>query len=289
MTFIASAVSIGSSVSMRLAREGTLQVSACFDRAIHLTDDDLTMTIGSRVIGRGPCNVLLRPEDWTELAMRAEIGAAWRLRHDRLIGPGQEIVARPDVVWTQPPWPRPGTSAEVARMLALLTIKVTTIASPDTRLFDGGKRASDRIAETLDREVAVLAAWLKLPTGTPPTGLLGLGAGLTPAGDDIVAGVLITLDALGAVGLRDRLAVAVLSEMRQRTSLLSATLLTEAAAGRAGEHHCDVISSLLTADGPLFEASTDEVLRHGATSGADFLTGVILAAGAVTAAGSSEC
>ncbi len=63
-------------------------------------------------------------------------------------------------------------------------------------------------------------------------GLVGLGPGLTPAGDDVVAGALVALVAGGgderAAALR-----AGVRPCRQRTTALSAALLGHAAAGRA--------------------------------------------------------
>jgi hypothetical protein len=63
-------------------------------------------------------------------------------------------------------------------------------------------------------------------------GLVGLGPGLTPAGDDVVAGALVALVAAGDL----ERAGAVLDGVRacrQRTTALSAALLDHAGAGRA--------------------------------------------------------
>lgn len=60
-------------------------------------------------------------------------------------------------------------------------------------------------------------------------GLVGWGPGLTPAGDDILAGMLVALHHRPAE--RDRLAAAVLPHATRRTTALGATLLREAAAG----------------------------------------------------------
>ncbi len=63
-------------------------------------------------------------------------------------------------------------------------------------------------------------------------GLVGLGPGLTPAGDDVLAGALV---ALVAGGDDDRAAAlrAGVRPCRERTTTLSAALLGHAAAGRA--------------------------------------------------------
>jgi hypothetical protein len=63
-------------------------------------------------------------------------------------------------------------------------------------------------------------------------GLIGLGPGLTPAGDDVVAGALVALVAAGDLE-RAAPVVDAVRPCRHRTTALSAALLDHAAAGRA--------------------------------------------------------
>jgi hypothetical protein len=62
--------------------------------------------------------------------------------------------------------------------------------------------------------------------------LVGLGPGLTPAGDDVLAGALVALVAGGAVGRAGAVLDAVRA-WRHRTTVLSAALLEHAGEGRA--------------------------------------------------------
>jgi hypothetical protein len=62
--------------------------------------------------------------------------------------------------------------------------------------------------------------------------LVGLGPGLTPAGDDVVAGTLVALVAAGDLARAGAVLDAV-RPCRHRTTALSAALLDHAAAGRA--------------------------------------------------------
>lgn len=124
--------------------------------------------------------------------------------------------------------------------------------------------------------------------------VLGLGPGSTPTGDDVAAGLLLAARAAGspAVG---RCGAAVLAAATSRTSVVSAALLAEAAAGRAP----DVVVRWMAAlwrTGPEsgVRAATVAVLRVGHTSGADLATGVVAAAEAfadtagVTRSGSTD-
>jgi hypothetical protein len=96
--------------------------------------------------------------------------------------------------------------------------------------------------------VRALSRWLGERTAAPgltlaqaPDRLLGRGRGLTPEGDDILAGAAVGLRALGPAAGLDRAAVDALvgplcpADVRERTNALSATLLRLAVAGAAPE------------------------------------------------------
>jgi hypothetical protein len=128
--------------------------------------------------------------------------------------------------------------------------------------------------------------------------LLGRGPGLTPLGDDVLAGALVTLRAAGAHRTADPLARPVLAFARASTTLVSASLLWHAARGECvGE-----LAALLAAvaahpsygSNPPSEGGFEPqrrvavacaaVLRLGHTSGAGLLHGVDAALRALAAA-----
>ena len=98
--------------------------------------------------------------------------------------------------------------------------------------------------------------------------LVGLGPGLTPVGDDIVAGALVALGAVGASRQRDRLAAAV-GPLLDRTTVVSAALLRHAAAGRAIPELARYVSALAgtPADRDAVDAVGQDLLGVGASSG----------------------
>jgi hypothetical protein len=117
-----------------------------------------------------------------------------------------------------------------------------------------------------------VTAGLDLPadgrlTTTHLDGLLGRGPGLTPLGDDVLAGWLATRaaadrpDPVLAPAVRRRLGV---------TTLLSATLLDCALRGEVLPQLADWLADPTT-------VTTDALLAVGATSGAGLLTGARLA------------
>jgi Protein of unknown function (DUF2877) len=106
-------------------------------------------------------------------------------------------------------------------------------------------------------------------------GLVGLGPGLTPSGDDFLMGALAVLDALGQTNIHTALAQAIVAAAG-RTSPVSASLLRAAAAGHGGENLHTMVAALVTgdADGAIAVAA-----RIGHTSGFDALAGAAVLLG----------
>jgi hypothetical protein len=105
--------------------------------------------------------------------------------------------------------------------------------------------------------------------------LVGLGSGLTPAGDDWLAGWLLAQRLVGDLtGLRN-LSGLVTQMAADRTTTLSRALLACAAAGEADAAWHALLAALTEVpmtNLPIYQ-STQTVLSHGATSGAAMLTG----------------
>jgi len=96
-------------------------------------------------------------------------------------------------------------------------------------------------------------------------GLVGRGGGLTPAGDDLLAGCLAALRARGAPG-SEALGEAVLRRARARTSRLSAALLAAADRGAVVPEAAAVLRAV-AGGGPHLDGATDRLLGLGHTSG----------------------
>lgn len=121
--------------------------------------------------------------------------------------------------------------------------------------------------------------------------LLGAGSGLTPTGDDMLAGLLATLHHVRPAlhGVADRCAEVAVREhvrtcSRSRTTLLSATLLEHALDGAVAAPVARLLRTLTTGPRPVAPGTTDpvqlaidEVIGIGATSGQDLLDGVAIA------------
>lgn len=97
--------------------------------------------------------------------------------------------------------------------------------------------------------------------------VIGLGRGLTPAGDDLLVGML------GTLALTRRILFSL--EIEGRTTLISKTQLGHAMRGEVPESLYDVIHALGCADASISPA-VRRLLSFGHTSGRDMLAGVRL-------------
>ncbi|MCF6734261.1 DUF2877 domain-containing protein [Blastococcus sp. KM273129] len=106
------------------------------------------------------------------------------------------------------------------------------------------------------------------------TRLIGLGPGLTPAGDDVVAGTIAGLVLLGHPAAQ-RFAAGVCSTAGGRTTELSRALLRHAAAGQVSGEYAAVLRGLV-GERPLAPAIA-RLLATGATSGRAMALGLCTA------------
>ena len=111
--------------------------------------------------------------------------------------------------------------------------------------------------------------------------LIGLGPGLTPSSDDMLAGlvlicVLYTKNRGCLLPANQLVAAATLEVSRGHTTMLSEEFLMQAALGRGNEPIMRLCAALLTEGRESVERETRRVLAIGATSGTDMVLGIIL-------------
>jgi hypothetical protein len=113
-------------------------------------------------------------------------------------------------------------------------------------------------------------------------GFLGLGEGLTPAGDDCLVGALAATHRVARSWLIERLAVAaaLASAAAVATTAISRGFIAHAFAG----HFAEAVIAIFTAEAEVARRAAVAHLAHAAaTSGADTLLGVDLALAALAA------
>lgn len=116
---------------------------------------------------------------------------------------------------------------------------------------------------------------------TAAAGLVGLGPGLTPSGDDFIGGAMVALRALGRGVIADRLAEWALPLAAAGTSRISRAHLAEAARGEgAGALH-EMIEIISWPAGGGILSRLEAIDAVGHTSGWDALAGAAAALSAV--------
>ncbi len=112
------------------------------------------------------------------------------------------------------------------------------------------------------------------------TGLVGLGPGLTPSGDDLLGGMLVALRTILVAASQpsvDPLARCVTKHAAVETTRISAAMLEQAAKGNGSAAQHRLLCYLLGVDTQQdTTASALDLIRSGHTSGWDALAGILL-------------
>ncbi len=158
-----------------------------------------------------------------------------------------------------------------------------------------GSRLDDEPARSPDdfraKRQNVLNAWVNGGETDSLSQLIGLGTGLTPAGDDTLVGIFGGLEALASIfaaqnialdeirRAQDQLRATIRKEAPGRTTLPSSQALCSAAEGYFCEPLLGLLQALCASESTTAELErfAQSVLCLGHTSGADLLTGVIAA------------
>jgi hypothetical protein len=253
-------MSLGREVDVWRPRSGV--VHSAFERAVNLLVDGELWTVLGAARADSPFGIRLAASD-----AALNVGAADRVNvRAGYVGVGRLIVdCRTASRWVPARWAQPATGL-AARLVAV------EHAALARAWHESAGMASD-VTDALRGSDAALASAVRRTVGRGP--------GLTPAGDDVLVGMLalLTSGAAGAAGERasSRLASA-LAPVLPTTSDLSRHLLQQAARGLAGRALHDLGHALMqdTAHDVLARA-IELALDSGCTSGADAATGLAAA------------
>jgi hypothetical protein len=181
--------------------------------------------------------------------------------------------------------------AEVRVVRAWRPARVRRRTTPDESLPGACDARREQVRARLADAMGAGPRWLVDPVSravvaadptAPVAGLVGRGPGLTPSGDDAVAGALLVRHALGHDdpalwrAVRGRLGT---------TTAVSAALLSAAADGWATPEVVALVDAVAAADPAAVEISLPPVLSLGASSGRDLVAGVTAALDALVPSG----
>lgn len=273
----AVATLIGTAASQALQGDAKGNVIAAFRRSFYVqTGSRRLACIGMKALGAGPLNVLI-VGDWDAKMVPNQNTPIEVIGGHLVIGP-LAIDLNRATPWQPSPvnWRSSAIGAAHHRIASLAAGRLPSEGLAPV-VFTGV--AEDAVARRAAPAIAALKDWLgSNDAAAPPEAcviLVGLGPGLTPSGDDLISGVLITLRSLGQYAAANRLADWVL-RLSDRTNNISQAHLAAAAAGEGSAALHATLSALATSDDPALSKSVDALTAIGHVSGWDALAGVAL-------------
>jgi len=233
------------------------------------------LCVGTSSIGRGPLNVLIESGFQPDQFAPSSATAVRYTTTDIHFPASTRLVFNADMI---KPSPRV-TDVDIDSVWSLLEdyARPALPAGLGTPLFE----------TCATRAIAVLTDFLLPALRTDATDvpasvdrairdLVGLGPGLTPAGDDFLAGVLLSLQSMQRKNLAASLARCVLRASETATNRISAAFLRAAADGYCGATLAEVFAGLARADRDRLERAVVAQTATGHTSGRDAWHGVLL-------------
>ena len=271
-------------------------VTAVFRHSCHVLGTDGRVTcIVDRRLGKGPVNVCVDiPEDVAVEDLGIEAGTPLRRSGDDLhLGDGIVLDLSGGELWTPPPIGPRTCTTEVRRRARTLSAALGPSIpgeglAPMVPLAEHVARgwtaapgpATPVTALALPRARDLVRGLVSIDARlveTSAAGLIGLGPGLTPSGDDFLAGLMVAMSAYRPEAAGCALRDSVLRLAPDRTTALSATLLAHAADGTGSESMHRLLAALLgTGDQPDPEGLARLMADGGRTSGWDALAGLLL-------------
>ena len=265
-------------------------VEAVFERCIYLRSGDAFVCIGGPDIGNGPITLIgslgVLP------ALKTAAGQVAVIRGECItIGNSVRFALDHSKLWCPSGWPTCPPPDRLLDIGAVLRLRIATGAPQEglARCVISGSETSGclpplmRVARP---RIARFERWMSslLDARHAPVtesreaveGLIGLGPGLTPSGDDFLVGALAVLDAVGEHEAREAMARAILEALPGLTTPLSACFLRAAAAGHVGENLHQVVSLLIAGKVDAAIAVAEEI---GHSSGWDMVAGILTTLG----------
>ena len=273
-----------------LAADGG-SVLAVFRRSVYLSHDGsgAIACVGPAALGGGPLNALADPgrtvPDWQDAGLRPGDPVGPETDGVRIGGLSALMFAgarlhdppRGPCVWTGD-----RLAAALARLSdALRGFDLDEGLAPLARP-DGPAPSSDSpLLRRARPAISALEKWLAgdadvVPRNIVP-GLVGLGPGLTPSGDDYLGGAMIALVMSGRAEDAASLASPVLAMAAEGTNRISAAHLRAAAKGLGADALHRTVDALARADDTALAAGLRGLDAIGHSSGWDALAGTVSA------------
>jgi uncharacterized protein DUF2877 len=257
-------------------------VEAVFERCLYLRCDGDFVCIGDPDIGNGPLTLI---GDLRHLPRPKSLaGQIASISDERItIGSSIRFALSESALWRASDWPLCPSPDRLIDLCGALASRAAIRASHEglARCVIGAE-ATVGLARLARPRIKFFEGWVsEVLDGRPGSagtsrkavqGLIGLGPGLTPSGDDFLLGALAVLAAIGESAAHAAMARAILDALPGLTTSLSGCFLRAAAAGHVGENLHRVVSSIMT---DRLDAAVAAAGKIGHSSGWDMMAGIL--------------
>jgi len=272
-----------------------LQVHA---EACNLGDSsDRVVALVAPAVGAGPFSIVVEiPQGSSGFTAYLAAGDSGEQRAGSLeVGSLRVRLGGAELWQPRPPWEALREAGSLPRWLDELAALLASQAPPGSladgldsmlndRVLEGanegdlGKMALARAVEAGRKLVRGLAS-VDLTAASGAAGeLAGLGAGLTPAGDDFLVGAMLALWSSVDPSQARRTCRTLLDAAGPKTNRLSRAWMRAAAEGEAAEAWHGLVQAVIQGEGQAVRRAGHRIIRQGHTSGADALTGYVVIA-----------
>jgi hypothetical protein len=249
-----------------------------------IAEDGEVLSLVMPTIGYGPFNILLSP---IEISDHISAESAVSFDNKRIRIGALEITLTPAQVWEPRfDWEsfrgRQDSLSRFAGMLEEVLIELAPVESYVQLIHSGESSVREIEAQTLlsAQEPArfIVQGLLRGDEElcrTSARKLAGLGAGLTPDGDDFMMGCILALWAYRAGEGVEQVASWVSLEANLRTTPLAAAWLRAASRGECSACWHDLLQAILLENEENIRSAARAIIQQGHTSGASALAGFI--------------
>lgn len=258
-------------------------IAAVFERSLYAVFGDEWICIGKSEIGSGPLHVLCEGI----VPHRFSAGHAIAVVDAKIVA-GDVTITGLDAAQLWTPAPPPAWTQESLRAGLAVADVVWRAASAEEGLAAAGCArmpvAPSRVLAAAAPGLAALQRLIEAGLGGNSrnlrddlkiAGLIGLGPGLTPSGDDLLGGAFVALASLGSDCTRDVLWSACRPHL-ERTGDISAAHLRSAARGYAASTLHEAIHATMGGCTDLVAPTIAALSRTGHSSGRDAYAGALV-------------
>ena len=281
----------GSAASRVLARARKGTVAAVFKSAFYLETDAGWLCIGGAALAPSSLNLVMNAPagvDWSASGVQRD--AAVRLSENVIrIGNRFSFDVSDVTEWFPDPLPEEWDVIDLERGLQTLReLAIHRIPEQGLGRFvipDVEAAGEGTLVRAAQLPIAEARRWLTSAVGGIATNLsdsawidrlVGLGPGLTPSGDDFVAGMMIALHALGETEVCRRLWAQSQPYVEAATNPISYAHLHAASHGEGSEATHRILNAIVAGSPFAIREHLNGIDRIGHSSGWDGLAGLVL-------------